>query len=169
MTMVNLKNIASFVWPGVNFCYSEEEGVSGGVATFQNPDAGNGSLIYSSKFYLIIEHKIGDKKWNIVNVYAPNSGNGRHSLWEELSIFLSQNKNTFCMGDFNSPLYPLEKIGGMIDFNDSMKDLASFININDLLDMEMHGVKFTWSNNRKGVDLIQVKLDRLLVPEGGND
>ena len=67
------------------------------------------------------------------------------------------------MGAFNLPLYPSEKVGGMIDFNDSMKDLANFINNNDLMDMDMHGVKFTWSNNRKGVDLIQVKLDRLLV------
>ena len=57
----------------------------------------------------------------------------------------------------------------MIDFNDSMKDLADFINNNDLLDMEMDGVKFTWSNNKKGVDLFQVKLDRLLVQQGGKD
>jgi hypothetical protein len=48
------------------------------------------------------------------------------------------------MRDFSSPLYPLEKIGGMIDFKDSMKDLADFINNNDLLDMEIDGVKFTW-------------------------
>lgn len=67
------------------------------------------------------------------------------------------------MGDFNSPLYPLEKVGGMVDFNDSMKDLAKSINKNDLMEMEMFGVKFTWSYNRKGVDLIQFKIDRLLV------
>ena len=137
--------------------------MSRSVATFWNPSVGKGILIHCSRYYLITEHKKGDKIWNIVNVYAPNTRNDRHSLWEELSIFLSQNKNTFCMGDFNSPLYPSKKIGGMIDFNDSMKDLADFINDNDLLDMEMDGAKFTWSNNRKGVDLIQVKLDRLLV------
>lgn len=67
------------------------------------------------------------------------------------------------MGDFNSPLYPSEKARGVVDFTNSMKDLAEFINKNDLMDMEIHGVKFTCSFNRKGVDLIQVKLDRLLV------
>ncbi len=51
-----------------------------------------------------------------------------------------------------------------MDFTNSIKDLVGFINKNDLMDMEMHGVKFTWSNNRKWVELIQVKLDRLLVP-----
>ena len=70
------------------------------------------------------------------------------------------------MGDFNSPLYPSKKIGGMIELNNSMKDLANFINNNDLLDMEMHGVKFIWSNNMKGIDLILAKLDRLLVLAG---
>ena len=114
MTIINLKNIVSYIWPGVRFCYSEVKGVSRGVATFWNLVAGNCSLIYSSKFYLITEHRMGDKTWNILNVYAPNTRNGRHNLWEELSIFLSQNKNTFCMGDFNFPLYPSEKIGGMI-------------------------------------------------------
>lgn len=93
---------------------------------------------------------IQDRKCNIINVYAPNMRNSRYSLWEELLVFISQNKNTFCMRDFNSPLYPLEKIRGMIDFTNSMKYLANFINDDDILDMEMHGVKFTWSNNRNG-------------------
>ena len=70
---------------------------------------------------------MGYKIWNIANVYAPNARNGRYSLREELSVFLSQNKNTFCVGDFNLPLYPLEKIGGMIDLNDSMIDFSDFI------------------------------------------
>ena len=39
----------------------------------------------------------------------------------------------------------------MIDFNGSMKDFLDFINNNDLLDMEVDRVKFTWSNNKKGV------------------
>ena len=51
----------------------------------------------------------------------------------------------------------------MVGFNDNMKDFADFINNNDLMDMEMCGVKLTWSKNMKGVDLIQVNLDRLLA------
>ena len=66
------------------------------------------------------------------------------------------------MGDFNSPLYPSKKVGGAIDFTDSMKDLADFINTNDLMDLKLRGFKLTWLNN-KGEDLIQAKLDRLLV------
>jgi len=53
-----------------------------------------------------------------------------------------------------------------VDFTDSMKDLNEFISKDDLIDIEMHGVRFTWLNNRKGFDLIQVKLDKILVLVG---
>ena len=33
----------------------------------------------------------------------------------------------------------------------------------DFMDVELRGNPYTWTNNRKGEDLIQVKLDRLLV------
>ena len=84
MTMVNFKNIASFVWPRVRFFYSEAEGVSGGVATFYNLDPSNGSLIYCTKFYLITKHKIGDNKWNTINIYAPNTRVGRRKFWNRI-------------------------------------------------------------------------------------
>ena len=60
---------------------------------------------------------------------------------EELFNFMSHYKPTFCMGYFNSPLYPSNKSKGIVDFTDSMKDLDEFINKNDLMDMEMCGVK----------------------------
>jgi hypothetical protein len=61
MTMSNLECIAGYIWPGANFCYSEVEGASGGVATLWNPSAGKGSFIHCSKNYLIIEHRKDDK------------------------------------------------------------------------------------------------------------
>ena len=46
MTMSNLQGIASYVWLGANFCYSEAKGASGGVATFWNPSASKESFIH---------------------------------------------------------------------------------------------------------------------------
>ena len=65
-----------------------------------------------------------------------------------------KDKNLMCMGDFNTPLFPLEKIGGIIDLLESMKDLLDFINTHDLINIDLKGNPFTWSNNRKGEDLI---------------
>ncbi|XP_059075341.1 uncharacterized protein LOC131875276 [Cryptomeria japonica] len=43
-------------------------------------------------------------------------------------------------------------------------DLLNFINNQGLHDIELQGDKFTWSNRRTGDDLIQVKLDKALIP-----
>lgn len=77
---------------------------------------------------------------------------------------MADNKEaTFMLtGDFNTPLYPSEKLGGLTNYNDSMLDFADFIRKNDLLDLDLQGNPFTWSNNIKGSNLIQVRLDRFL-------
>lgn len=46
---------------------------------------------------------------------------------------------------------------------DSRQDLANMINSLSLLDLDLIGARFTWSNRCIGEDLIQVKLDRDLV------
>ncbi|GLJ15327.1 hypothetical protein SUGI_0251310 [Cryptomeria japonica] len=43
------------------------------------------------------------------------------------------------------------------------EDLVDFIGRNGLMNLELLGQKFTWSNLRKGKDLIQAKLDRFLI------
>lgn len=68
-----------------------------------------------------------------------------------------------CMGDFNTPLYHLEKLGGNRDCPESLQDLHDFMGKIDFKDVDLRGNPFTWTNNRKGNDLIQVKLDRLMV------
>lgn len=99
------------------------------------------------------------------NIYAPNSRLGRQLKWEEISNLIVANQKSHFMltGDFNSPLYPSEKCVGLDDFCDSMGDLASFINVSSLMDVDLQGAPFTWSNNRKGKHLIQVRLDRFLI------
>jgi len=39
--------------------------------------------------------------------------------------------------DFNTPLYPSEKSGGILDYSNSMFDFTEFINAFGLLDMEL--------------------------------
>ena len=68
-----------------------------------------------------------------------------------------------CMGHFNTPLYHLEKLGGNTDCPKSLQDLHDFMGIMNLIDVELRWNPFTWTNNRKGSDIIQVSLDRLLV------
>lgn len=87
--------------------------------------------------------------WNVINVIAPHLRQGRCQLWEELTNFLLHSRNSFCMGNFSSPLYPSEKFRGVMHFIDSMNDLENFINTNYLIDLKLRGVYLKWSNDRK--------------------
>lgn len=68
-------------------------------------------------------------------------------------------------GDFNTPLYPSEKIGGNPIDLQSAEDLQSLFTLAELMEVEMSGCKFTWSNRRYGKDLIMSKLDRVMISE----
>ncbi|XP_059066199.1 uncharacterized protein LOC131857544 [Cryptomeria japonica] len=61
------------------------------------------------------------------------------------------------MGDFNTPLTEAEKFGGSKIQIDSKLDLANFINGQGLVELDLSGASFTWSNRRVGTDLIQPK------------
>ena len=74
-----------------------------------------------------------------------------------------KDKKLMCMEYFNTPLYHSEKLGGNRDCPKSLQDLNDFMIRMDFIDVELRGNPYTWTNNRKGKDLIQVRLDRLLV------
>ena len=42
-----------------------------------------------------------------------------------------------CMGNFKTPLCPLEKLGALEDFFDSIQVLESFLGRNDLIDIDL--------------------------------
>ena len=53
-------------------------------------------------------------------------------------------------------------------YPESLQDLNDFMSRMDFIDVELRGNPYTWTNNRKGKDLIQVRLDRLLVTGNWN-
>lgn len=73
------------------------------------------------------------------------------------------NEKWIILGDFNTSLSSMEKAGGMPVSNESGQDLADMINSLGLLNLDLLGDKFTWSNRRSGWDLIQVKLDKGII------
>ena len=54
------------------------------------------------------------------------------------------------MGDFNTPLVDEEKKGGLPSDWESKHDLSNFINGLALLDLDLMGGAFTWSNKHIG-------------------
>ena len=66
------------------------------------------------------------------------------------------NKPMLMLGDFNVILHPGERTGDVTCFH-SMKDFSTGINNLRLLDIPLHGVKFTWRRNES-----KSRLDRAL-------
>ena len=58
------------------------------------------------------------------------------------------------MGDFNTPLFEEEKYGGLAPNLDRRMDLSNFINNLALLDIDLSGGTFTWSNRNLGSECI---------------
>ncbi|KAH9287928.1 hypothetical protein KI387_032045, partial [Taxus chinensis] len=48
-------------------------------------------------------------------------------------------------------------------FSTGMDEFVDFVADLNLLDVDLHGNKYTWTNRRLGKELIQVRLDRALI------
>lgn len=62
--------------------------------------------------------------------------------------------NWLVMGDFNTPLHDVDKMGGSQIVDDSRYDLMNLSNDNAFLDLDLKGASFTWSNQHVGDALI---------------
>ncbi|KAK3172180.1 hypothetical protein Dsin_033161 [Dipteronia sinensis] len=64
-------------------------------------------------------------------------------------------------GDFNTVLDPLERRGGGVCNMGSVRSFCSFVLRARVVDLPLHGVSYTWCNNRETISW--ARLDRFLV------
>lgn len=154
-------------WGNSEMATVDSQGASGGLATFWDKIHCTSMVLNANTNHLAIKFHAIEKngEWILSNIYAPNMVSGRRKLWTDLKIFRNQHSTTnwLIMGDFNSPLNPGEKYGGISSFSTGMEEFADFIVELNLLDVDIHGNKYTWNNRRLGKYLIQVILDRALI------
>ena len=146
---------------------SNSEGASGGLLLLFNDKYFNIVAEYDEDNILFcrVQHLHTNDSWYLVNIYAPNNKRDRKNFWTKVGNMVQDCdiKKGIIMGDFNTPLEDKEKKGGMPPDWESKQDLSNFINNLALMDVELKGGSFTWSNKRKGHDCIQVRLDRALI------
>lgn len=117
-------------------------------------------------FTLVKFHHINlNYDWILVNIYAPNSVRTRKSLWSNLKELKNKfvEPNWLFKGDFSVPLYEHENKGGNTTNLEGRMDFLDFINNAGLIDFDLKGIEFTWSNKRTGQNYIQARLDRVLA------
>ena len=88
-------------------------------------------------------------------IYGHNDRVGRYALFEEIKqLVLAINKPILLLGDFNVILHSGERIGSF-RCDRSMREFSEWIVELGLIDIPLHGVKFTWRRNES-----KSKLDR---------
>uniref|UniRef100_A0A2N9IH31 Reverse transcriptase domain-containing protein n=1 Tax=Fagus sylvatica TaxID=28930 RepID=A0A2N9IH31_FAGSY len=125
-------------------------GAAGGILLMwdkrvvEKVDEAAGYYSLSCKFRNVIDQF----EWIFTGVYGPNLDSERGLLWEELSGLLSWWDAPCCIGgDFNVVRFPREK-SGMVSFNSAMHEFNDFKSECGLMDIQLEGGLFTWSNNR---------------------
>jgi len=64
---------------------------------------------------------------------------------------------------FNTILHPYEKSRGGREKESDMANLKNFLENNNLIDLDLTGVDFTWNNMHTKDDLIQTKIEKVVV------
>ena len=106
--------VAKKIWLGVDFFHLKDDGASRGLAIMWNPNVLMGREVLKEKKFSISKFSNDRMVWNLVNIYAPNTRVGRGELWDKIGreMGVLKNKSLMCMGDFNTPLIPLENAWG---------------------------------------------------------
>ena len=126
------------------YTYTKTLGASRGIATMWNPDKLNEVELHYYPHFLVVAFFNTIIFCILFNFYGPNT-RGKLQVWVYDSLFI-KNCNGYkviWMKEYNTPFYPLEKLGGLEDFSRIMHVLDEFLRKNDLLDMDLQGVPFT--------------------------
>ena len=136
---------------------------------FAIDESGGGIVaVWDSKLLTVRNTKCGDR-WILLEgsiqnenfeccigvIYGPNDRAGRYSVFSELkSVITSINKPTLLLGDFNVILHAWERQGSS-GCNRSTREFSNWIRDTGLIDIPLHGQRFTWRRNNS-----KSKLDR---------
>ncbi|XP_039120543.1 uncharacterized protein LOC120256952 [Dioscorea cayenensis subsp. rotundata] len=88
----------------------------------------------------------------------------RCNVWNELSKISFINLPWLIIGDFNSILFPNEHKGGRFShYSRKARFFRSFVDSNNLFDLNFSGAQFTWCNNQIGLARRWARLDRCIA------
>ncbi|GER24988.1 RNA-directed DNA polymerase-like protein [Striga asiatica] len=118
------------------------------------------NFCFEVKFLL---NGFADPMWGVF-IYASVDPYFRQKQWELLiRHHLTWGNLWFIGGDFNDILSNDEKNGGLVRGEASFQSFRHFTQLLNSVACPSVGHPFTWSNNRKGKDFVEVQLDRFLL------
>ena len=156
----SLRNRMKRMWGNEDFDICEVHATDmngGGVIAVWDMKTFNASIKDMGSRWILLEGCINEFSFEccVGVIYGQNDRIGRYSLFEELKQKLEvTNKPLLLLGDFNVTLHAGERIGTFI-CDRSMREFSEWISDLNLIDIPLHGVKFTWRRNAS-----KSKLDR---------
>ncbi|XP_057540572.1 uncharacterized protein LOC130818418 [Amaranthus tricolor] len=121
----------------------------GGIVAVWDTTSFSVSNKHSGSRWILLEGRINSCNFEccVGVVYGPNDRVGRYELYEELRNGITAiNKPTLLLGDLNVILLPGERIGSF-RCDRSMREFSQWIRNLGLIDIPLHGIKFTWRRN----------------------
>ena len=91
-----------------------------------------------------------DISFILINVYGPASALDKECLWNSItcSLQMQEQQQVVIGGDFNALLSQSEKIGGIIPPHKMILYFNTFVDNNNLMDVQPLNGSFTWTNKR---------------------
>ena len=135
---------------------------SGGIIAVWDKQSFNVSVKHTGCRWILLEGCIKNFNFEccVGVIYGHNDRLGRLALFEEFKAkVMNINKPLLILGDFNVILLSGERIG-TVTCARSMRDFSKWINDLRLIDIPLHGVRFTWRRNES-----KSKLDRALCDQ----
>ncbi|XP_074299178.1 uncharacterized protein LOC141630225 [Silene latifolia] len=106
--------------------------------------------------------KLMEKKFLLTMIYAFNGLYERVELWNILKGIAGEcNDPWLWLGDFNTVLSPVERLGGNTS-DAEMDHFQDYVSICEMEDIPATGALFTWFNKQGPCDIVYSRLDRVM-------
>ncbi|XP_074288389.1 uncharacterized protein LOC141613551 [Silene latifolia] len=118
---------------------------------------------YSAQhIHMIVTSRADNKTFKLTMIYAFNGLEERVALWNTLKeISLDCTAPWLWLGDFNTVLSPVERLGGNTT-DAEMQHFQDCASICGMDDITSSGALFTWSNKQNPADRVYSRLDRAM-------
>ncbi|XP_028548825.1 uncharacterized protein LOC110093604 [Dendrobium catenatum] len=165
VTYFDGKDVDQFIGYEWDFFHVPLEGLSGGILMLWKSNFASFQVLeFSSQFIMGDLEMLNIGVWRIASIYGNKDVYVRRMLWEKLESFTSKEIPMIIGGDFNCILSCDDKRGGRrFNLYLGTKEMKIFLTNNDFHEVGFVGPKFTWCNNKKGVERILERLDRCFL------
>jgi exonuclease III len=156
------------------YCWKQGEAVSrantgtvGGLAMLWNPNTTIMENFITTNWSITVAYRLigSNKPGHLTNVYGPANPRDKQAFLNNLEYLstLVESNRWIVGGDFNLIRNLKEKKGGTRCLDREASDFDSFIDNNNLIDLETPNGTYTWTNRRTGTHQIACKMDRFLI------